>query len=103
MKLISSYYNAMAEDGIAFGANCGLKRGGNSYLRVCGSRTIAATSIDDKCFALHGIQMISAEEPFLRPVQRRWIPSEMITAPLLNPSDLAAPIEPHYAWLINPF
>jgi radical SAM superfamily enzyme YgiQ (UPF0313 family) len=47
--------------------------------------------------------MIAPEEPFLQPVQKRWIPTEMITAPLLNASDRGAPVEPHYVLLINPF
>src|SRR6266478_5818500 len=47
--------------------------------------------------------MIAPDKPFLRPVDKRWIPSEMTVAPVL---DAAAPgdrIDPYYALLINPF
>src|SRR5437667_6325059 len=47
--------------------------------------------------------MIQSKEPFLWPVKKRWIPLEMTTAPALDPNAPAAPIEPHYALLINPF
>ena len=47
--------------------------------------------------------MIASDEPFLRPVPKRWIPREMVVAPKLNPSQAGAPVEPHYALLINPF
>ncbi|HEY3618940.1 MAG TPA: radical SAM protein [Candidatus Sulfotelmatobacter sp.] len=47
--------------------------------------------------------MIVPNEPFLRPVPRRWIPREMTTAPVLDANAPAGPVEPHYALLINPF
>jgi hypothetical protein len=47
--------------------------------------------------------MIAPDEPFLRPVPRRWIPREMTTAPALESNEPGCPVEPHYALLINPF
>src|SRR5712671_239314 len=47
--------------------------------------------------------MIPPEEPFLRPLKKRWIPPEMATAPALDWNEAAGLIEPHYALLINPF
>src|SRR5438270_1623771 len=47
--------------------------------------------------------MIAAHEPFFRPIPKRWIPREMITAPLLDPCEPASAVEQHYALLINPF
>src|SRR5258706_13878372 len=47
--------------------------------------------------------MIAPLEPFLRPIPKRWIPSEMVTAPALDPHEPSVPAEPHYALLINPF
>src|ERR1700685_2457927 len=47
--------------------------------------------------------MIAADEAFLRPVRKRWLPPEMTTAPALDANAPARPIEPHYALLINPF
>lgn len=47
--------------------------------------------------------MISPNEPFLRPIHKRWIPREMMIAPALDLRDSAGPIEPGYALLINPF
>src|SRR5438552_7656428 len=47
--------------------------------------------------------MISANEPFLRAVPKRWIPREMTTAPVLDPMQSGGRMEPHYALLINPF
>lgn len=47
--------------------------------------------------------MIAPDEPFLRPVPKRWIPREMTTAPALDANARAGPVEPHYALLINPF
>src|SRR5579863_5714813 len=69
--------------------------------------------------------MIAADEPFLRPIPKRWIPREMTTAPALDHAITGAPflarslrekwglrgsttraepaIQPHYALLINPF
>src|SRR5256885_6119415 len=47
--------------------------------------------------------MIAPDDPFLRRIPKRWIPSEMITAPALDPTEPSTPIEPHYALLVNPF
>ena len=47
--------------------------------------------------------MIAPDEPFLRPIPKRWIPREMVTAPVLDPNEPSGPVEPHYALLINPF
>ncbi len=47
--------------------------------------------------------MISADEPFLHPVAARWIPSAMLIAPTLDPSEPGESVEPHFALLINPF
>src|SRR5271165_3010327 len=48
--------------------------------------------------------MIASDEPFLRPLLRRWIPREMMHPPALDPGDTATgPIETRYALLINPF
>jgi radical SAM superfamily enzyme YgiQ (UPF0313 family) len=47
--------------------------------------------------------MIAADEPFLRPIRKRWIPREMSTAPALDPTAPAGPVEPNFALLINPF
>src|SRR6267154_2228204 len=47
--------------------------------------------------------MFAATEPFLRRVEKRWIPREMTTPPLLDLNVPAEPIEPHFALLINPF
>jgi radical SAM superfamily enzyme YgiQ (UPF0313 family) len=47
--------------------------------------------------------MIALNEPFLRPIKQRWIPSEMTTAPRLDPNEPGGPVEPRYALLINPF
>ena len=47
--------------------------------------------------------MISADEPFLCPVAKRWIPREMLAAPALDVAEPASLVEPHYALLINPF
>src|SRR6266496_2375746 len=41
--------------------------------------------------------------PFDQPLQKRWIPAEMLTAPALDARLPAAPIDPRYALLINPF
>jgi hypothetical protein len=48
--------------------------------------------------------MIAPDEPFLRP-EKRWVPLEMTTAPVLdaNANAPAERIEPNYALLINPF
>jgi radical SAM superfamily enzyme YgiQ (UPF0313 family) len=47
--------------------------------------------------------MIAPAEPFLRSIPKRWIPAEMRNAPALDPHTAAAPVEPRYALLINPF
>src|SRR3984885_16075285 len=47
--------------------------------------------------------MISPDEPFLRPVSKRWIPCEMTVAPVLDSNESGGAAEPHYALLINPF
>ena len=47
--------------------------------------------------------MIAPDEPFLRPVRRRWIPPEMTDAPVLDSCGSVAPVESRYALLINPF
>ena len=47
--------------------------------------------------------MISDEEPFARPVKKRWIPAEMTIAPRLDAGESSPVIEPYYALLINPF
>jgi radical SAM superfamily enzyme YgiQ (UPF0313 family) len=40
---------------------------------------------------------------FCRPLKKRWIPPEMLTAPALDAGAPAAQVEPRYALLINPF
>src|ERR1700688_5288941 len=47
--------------------------------------------------------MIALDEPFLRPIPKRWIPREMTIAPVLDNSEPGGMMEPHYALLINPF
>src|ERR1700728_4568532 len=47
--------------------------------------------------------MTCANEPFLRPIPKRWIPLEMKIAPALDPVVRAGPLETNYALLINPF
>src|ERR1700730_11241007 len=47
--------------------------------------------------------MIEPDDPFVRPVPKRWIPREMNTAPVLEPTEHGEASEPHYALLINPF
>jgi hypothetical protein len=47
--------------------------------------------------------MIPPEEPFLSPINKRWIPTEMTNAPPLDDAGPAASIEPNYALAINPF
>ena len=47
--------------------------------------------------------MFALDEPFLRPIPKRWIPREMTSAPVLDPDEYEAQIEPYYALLINPF
>jgi len=47
--------------------------------------------------------MILPDDPFRRPIKKRWIPPEMLNAPALDPSDEGGPLLPRYALLINPF
>lgn len=47
--------------------------------------------------------MIDPREPFLRPLAKRWLPSEMFTPPPLDTNEPATTPQPHYALLINPF
>ena len=47
--------------------------------------------------------MIAPDEPFRSRLATRWIPSEMVHAPALDPNELAGRIEDRYALLINPF
>ena len=47
--------------------------------------------------------MIPPELPFLQPLTRRWLPSEMSTAPTLPQIIAPIPVDPFYALLINPF
>ena len=47
--------------------------------------------------------MIAPDEPFLRPLSKRWIPREMTVAPALDPIGNGGPVESRYALLINPF
>ena len=47
--------------------------------------------------------MIAPNEPFLRAIPKRWIPSEMTIAPALESAGAVGLVEPHYALLINPF
>src|SRR3954447_25174848 len=47
--------------------------------------------------------MTAAQEPFLHAVPQRWIPREMIAAPVLASHAPPARVESRYALLINPF
>jgi hypothetical protein len=47
--------------------------------------------------------MITSDEPFLRPIPKRWMPREMVTAPTLDRGEFGTALEPRYALLINPF
>ncbi len=47
--------------------------------------------------------MIAPDDPFIRPVPKRWIPREMTVAPALEANAASGAVEPHYALLINPF
>src|SRR5712671_3062129 len=47
--------------------------------------------------------MIPRDEPCLCRLKKRWIPAEMITAPVLGSGEGIGGVEPHYALLINPF
>ncbi len=47
--------------------------------------------------------MIDPNEVFLGRVPKRWIPREMLVPPGLEKGEIAGPVEPHYALLINPF
>ena len=42
-------------------------------------------------------------DPFRHPLHKRWIPPEMLHAPVLDPQAPAAPIDARYVLLINPF
>src|SRR6266481_5767834 len=42
-------------------------------------------------------------DPFARPVPKRWIPPELLHAPVLDCHYPVTKIEPRYALLINPF
>jgi hypothetical protein len=46
---------------------------------------------------------MNTSNPFAQPIQKRWIPSEMITAPHLDPHLQTGPTKRMYALLINPF
>jgi radical SAM superfamily enzyme YgiQ (UPF0313 family) len=46
--------------------------------------------------------MIDAELPFRTPLRRRWLPKEMVEAPVLA-AGRGARLEPRYALLLNPF
>jgi radical SAM superfamily enzyme YgiQ (UPF0313 family) len=46
--------------------------------------------------------VIDPNEPFLRPLRKRWIPPEMLYAPALKDEPVEQ-IEPRYTLLINPF
>ena len=47
--------------------------------------------------------MIDPDDPFLKRVQKRWIPREMHCRPRARSGWLADAVDPHYALLINPF
>ena len=47
--------------------------------------------------------MIDPLAPFTTPLRPRWRPPEMTRAPILDPDAPPAPVEPHYALLVNPF
>lgn len=47
--------------------------------------------------------MIDPAEPFLTPLRQLWRPPEMFMPPRLDPNLAAAPVEPRYALLLNPF
>jgi radical SAM superfamily enzyme YgiQ (UPF0313 family) len=47
--------------------------------------------------------MIDADEPFLGIISKRWIPTEMLHAPTLDPLETVSPVQRRYALLINPF
>jgi radical SAM superfamily enzyme YgiQ (UPF0313 family) len=42
-------------------------------------------------------------DPWQEPLRKRWMPSEMLHAPGLNGDAVAAPVEPRYCLMINPF
>src|SRR6478736_6159294 len=46
---------------------------------------------------------IAAETPFRTKLRPRWLPREMVEAPLLDPAMEAGPVAPRTALLINPF
>src|SRR6202049_1269809 len=47
--------------------------------------------------------MLALNDPFLRPIPKRWIPAEITTPPKRDPDAPAASINLCYALLINPF
>jgi radical SAM superfamily enzyme YgiQ (UPF0313 family) len=47
--------------------------------------------------------MRKTQDPFTRPLAKRWIPREMTAAPALDPSVPPGAVAPGYALLINPF
>jgi len=47
--------------------------------------------------------MTPSDQPFREPLRPRWIPREMINAPILDHEAARKPIQPRYALLINPF
>src|SRR6185295_15115322 len=47
--------------------------------------------------------MTPSDQPFREPLRPRWIPREMINAPILDYEAARKPIQPRYALLINPF
>ena len=42
-------------------------------------------------------------DPFRERLNKRWVPSEMLVAPALDPRTTATPVEPRYVLMINPF
>ena len=47
--------------------------------------------------------MIDPEQPLLETIAQRWIPPEMMYAPVLDDFEPGGPRQPRYALLINPF
>lgn len=47
--------------------------------------------------------MIDPETPFRQRIAPRWIPPEMLNAPLLDPDETSGPVEPLFVLLLNPF
>src|SRR5215469_13691121 len=56
-----------------------------------------------KYFVLESTCMIPTREPFQTRIRPRWIPSEMLHAPALDPADGRREQERYYALLVNPF